>query len=85
MPFRHARARLTHDRAHRPILHIRFLATSLRLCGSVHVTFLDLIPLLPHGVCPGIRDKPATTCASRAPAYLDRLGERLFETLDMIT
>jgi hypothetical protein len=38
MPFRHARARLSyHDRARSPILHIRFLPTSLRLRGSPKV------------------------------------------------
>jgi hypothetical protein len=52
MPFRHARARLsyTHDRARCPILHIRFLVTSLRLRGSLNVIFHYLIPLLPHDI-----------------------------------
>ena len=51
MPFRHARARLSdYDRARRPILHIRFLVTSLRLHESLNAIFLYLVPLLPRDI-----------------------------------
>jgi hypothetical protein len=55
MPFRHARARLsTHDMARCPILHTRFLVTSLRLRESLHVIFLYPVPLLLHAIdCSG--------------------------------
>jgi hypothetical protein len=44
IPFRHARARQPiHDRARCTILHIRFLLTSVGLCGSFHVIFLYLV------------------------------------------
>jgi hypothetical protein len=46
---------LTHDRARCPILHIRFLVTSLRLRGSLHVIFLYLAPHRPHDIdCSGV-------------------------------
>jgi hypothetical protein len=47
---------------------------------------LDLIPLLPHDACPGIRDKPTHNLHRSVPLlFSNRLGEGLFETLDVIT
>ena len=82
MPFRHARAAVLLMIGHvARFLHIRFLVTSLRLRGSLHVIFLYLVPLLPHDIdCSGVERCLDMRCI----IFLDHLDTRAPVLSDLV-